>query len=355
MNEAMFFHFFSHTLLPKLLFVRLLLLLFSPSITSFGVKSFSMPKRFVLLACSVAFLSCFLVESQEVCPDKAPSLIKWSEWALAKAVTSNTTVITIPAGVSILFDMPAAPSFFSFGGILVDGSLILQDNGADGANVELHTQYVIARDGGSIIAGSECCPYQGQLDIVLYGDKSEADVENLGTKVLGATRGGSLSLHGQVATPTWTSLAATAVKGSSEIVLSEPVNWKVGDNLVLPSTDFDMKQVDGGAIKAISADKKTISLDFKLKYMHFGEIVGVGKSHDDSVDERGEVGHLSRRINVRGAQDAGNKIGNVPYIFVCLFLHSFLLLCTFSLASLYILSFLSFFFYGLCLMCILFS
>ncbi len=71
--------------------------------------------------------------------------------------------------------------------------------------------------------------------------------------------------------------------------------WQVGDEIVLASTDFDPRQAERRTISAISGN--TITLDKKLDYMHFGKITF-------DVDERGEVGLLTRNIKVQASPDA---------------------------------------------------
>jgi len=60
-------------------------------------------------------------------------------------------------------------------------------------------------------------------------------------------------------------------------------------------TDFDPRQAERRNIAAISGN--TITLDKKLDYMHFGKITF-------DVDERGEVGLLTRNIKLQASADA---------------------------------------------------
>ena len=71
--------------------------------------------------------------------------------------------------------------------------------------------------------------------------------------------------------------------------------WRVGDEIILASTDFDPRQAERRTIAAISGNK--ITLDKPLDYMHFGKITF-------DVDERGEVGLLTRNIKVQASADA---------------------------------------------------
>jgi cell migration-inducing and hyaluronan-binding protein len=106
--------------------------------------------------------------------------------------------------------------------------------------------------------------------------------------------GGTLNLHGD-RTNAWTKLASTANAGSTSIQVLNAAGWRVGDEIVLASTDFDPRQAERRTISAIRGN--TITLDRKLDYMHFGKITF-------DVDERGEVGLLTRNIRLQASADA---------------------------------------------------
>jgi hypothetical protein len=93
----------------------------------------------------------------------------------------------------------------------------------------------------------------------------------------------------------WTKLAQTAPAGSSSIQVLDASGWRVGDEIVLASTDFDPRQAERRTISAIRAN--TITLDRPLEYMHFGTITF-------DVDQRGEVGLLTRNIRIQAPADA---------------------------------------------------
>ncbi len=71
-----------------------------------------------------------------------------------------------------------------------------------------------------------------------------------------------------------------------------------GDEIVLASTDFDPRQAERRKITAVSGN--TLTLDRPLEYMHFGEITF-------GVDERGEVGLLTRNIRIQASEDADSN------------------------------------------------
>jgi cell migration-inducing and hyaluronan-binding protein len=106
--------------------------------------------------------------------------------------------------------------------------------------------------------------------------------------------GGTLNLHGN-RTNSWTKLSQTAAAGSTSIQVVNAAGWRVGDMIVLASTDYDPHQAERRTIAAISGN--TITLNQKLDYMHFGKITF-------DVDERGEVGLLSRNIVIQASPDA---------------------------------------------------
>ncbi|XP_046581669.1 cell surface hyaluronidase-like [Haliotis rubra] len=70
--------------------------------------------------------------------------------------------------------------------------------------------------------------------------------------------------------------------------------WRAGDKIVIASTDFDWRQAEEMTIKSCpSCAVNEICLTKPLKYMHYGEVT-LG------VDERAEVGLLSRNIFIEG-------------------------------------------------------
>src|SRR5207244_10889974 len=93
--------------------------------------------------------------------------------------------------------------------------------------------------------------------------------------------------------------ASPAEAGRTSVQVLNAAGWRVGDEIVLASTDFDPRQAERRTISAISGNK--ITLDKKLEYMHFGKITF-------DVDERGEVGLLTRNIKVQASADAEQSI-----------------------------------------------
>jgi len=105
---------------------------------------------------------------------------------------------------------------------------------------------------------------------------------------------GTLELHGD-RTNTWTKLARTAKAGAAKIDVLNASGWRKGDVIVLASTDFDPHQAEERTVTAVSGN--ALTLDKPLEYMHFGQVTY-------GVDERGEVGLLTRNIRIHASDDA---------------------------------------------------
>ena len=101
---------------------------------------------------------------------------------------------------------------------------------------------------------------------------------------------------------TWTRLASTASLGSTTLVLQDPVEWNVGDEIILAATGHHHSQSENEkkTISSISSDKMTLTLSSAIEAEH----VSVTETFDGKLVEfRGEVGLLSHNVVVRGNSD----------------------------------------------------
>jgi G8 domain len=192
--------------------------------------------------------------------------------------------VTIAAGQDVILDVSPP----ALGGLTIHGKLSF----SNAADLELTTEWVMLHGGLNI--GSEASPHTRKATITLANTVPGEDIMGgMGDRGI-VIAGGTLNLHGD-RTHTWTKLAKTAEAGSSLIEVLNAAGWRVGDELVLASTDFDPRQAERRTISAISGN--TITLDQKLNYMHFGKITF-------DVDARGEVGLLTRNIRLQASADA---------------------------------------------------
>src|SRR5690606_25728576 len=144
--------------------------------------------------------------------------------------------------------------------------------------------------------GTEAQPFTHNATITLTDNVKDEQLMGMGDRGI-MLSGGTLNLHGK-RTNTWTRLSRTADAGATSIEVLNAAQWQVGDEIVLASTDFDPHQAERRTISAISGN--TITLDQPLEYMHFGKITF-------DVDERGEVGLLTRNIKIQASEDAAES------------------------------------------------
>ena len=204
---------------------------------------------------------------------------RWSSpgtWPGGKVPGAGDTV-TIEKGKDVLLDVSPP----SLGGLRIDGKLSFSDK----ADIELTTESINVY--GELEIGTEARPHTRKATITLTGNVPGND---RGIMIAG----GTLNLHGD-RTNSWTKLAGTAKAGSARIEVLNGSGWRKGDVIVLASTDFDSTQAEKRTIAAIAGN--AITLDQPLKYIHFGKITF-------GVDERGEVGLLTRNIVIQASDDA---------------------------------------------------
>src|SRR5262245_44171606 len=211
---------------------------------------------------------------------------KWSNpntWPNRKVPVAGDKV-TIGRDKDVMLDVSPP----ALDGLSIDGKLTF----ANDADLELTTEWIMLH--GELAIGSEASPHTRNATITLTNKVPNEDVmAGMGDRGI-MISGGTLNLHGD-RTNTWTKLASTAKAGSTSIEVLNAAGWRVGDEIVLASTDFDPRQAERRTISAINGNK--ITLDKKLDYMHFGKITF-------DVDERGEVGLLTRNIKIQASADA---------------------------------------------------
>jgi cell migration-inducing and hyaluronan-binding protein len=176
--------------------------------------------------------------------------------------------------------------------LTINGKLSFADN----KDLELTTEWIMLH--GELEIGTEKSPHTRKATITLTNNVKDEDIAGMGPndKVDRGIMlmGGTLNLHGTTKN-TWTKLSTTAAAGSNSIQVLNAAGWKVGDEIVLASTDFNPRQAERRTISVISGN--TITLNEKLEYMHFGKITF-------DVDERGEVSMITRNIKLQASADA---------------------------------------------------
>src|SRR5690606_9129471 len=211
---------------------------------------------------------------------------RWSDpatWPNGKVPAAGDKVVIAKDKNVILDVSPPA-----LAGLSIDGKLTFSND----ADLELTTEWIMLH--GELAIGAEGRPHTRKATITLTDNvKGEDVMAGMGDRGI-MISGGTLNLHGD-RTHTWTKLSGTAEKGATRIQVLDASGWRVGDEIVLASTDYNPRQAEVRTITAIQGNNLT--LDKPLDYMHFGKITF-------GVDERGEVGLLSRNIKIQASEDA---------------------------------------------------
>jgi cell migration-inducing and hyaluronan-binding protein len=219
-------------------------------------------------------------------PRSAVRQTRWSDpasWPDGKVPRAGDAV-TIGRDRDIVLNV-APPALRS---LTINGKLSFSND----LDIELKSEWILL-GGGELDIGSEASPHTRKATITLTDTVPNEDVNSMGDRGI-MMLSGTLSLHGDRKN-TWTKLAKTAKAGSARIDVLNAAGWRKGDQIVLASTDFDPKQAEERTVTAISGN--VLTLDQPLKYMHFGAITF-------GVDERGEVGLLTRNIKIQASDDA---------------------------------------------------
>src|SRR4029434_1912991 len=216
---------------------------------------------------------------------------RWSDaatWA-DKKVPAERAIVNIKQLMDAVLDVNTPP----LNGVTINGKLSFANN----KDVELTTEWIMVH--GELEIGTEKSPHTRKATITFTNNVKDEDISGVGGTTDKVDRGimlmgGTLNLHGDRQN-TWTKLARTAEAGSNSIEVLNAAGCRVGDEIVLASTDFNPRQAERRTISAIRGN--TITLDNKLEFMHFGKITF-------DVDERGEVGMITRNIKLQASADA---------------------------------------------------
>jgi hypothetical protein len=153
-------------------------------------------------------------------------------------------------------------------------------------------------------------PLTSKVDIIINGSSSvnvllPNDAGSIGPKVIGVL--GGLDLHGLSRNVSWTRLSTTALSGQNSIVLSESVDWIVGDEIIITTTETNIEHTERHTIATISLDKTTITTANPLIYTHIvihnvfpnGRIFHIAAA----------VGLLTRNVRVINKSPASDLFG----------------------------------------------
>ena len=212
----------------------------------------------------------------------APNVKRWSDkasWPTGTVPAAGADVV-IPKGTDIVLDVSPPP----LASLKVEGSLTADNRDLEITAANIHVF-------GTLAVGTERTPFTHKMVFTLTGDDPGIEAPS---KMIAVYGDGSLELHGESRTP-WVRLAATATAGSSQLLLDGPATWRAGDRIVISSTSYDPNEAEVALIASVSG--RSVTLAEPLRFTHWGTTQSIG---DVQIDERAEVGLLSRNVVVRG-------------------------------------------------------
>lgn len=209
--------------------------------------------------------------------------------------------VSIPAGVTVNLDTDV-----TCGTLTVQGVLRVAP-----ADLSLTCDSLIVQGPAALFeAGTEPNRFTDRFVLTLKGDRNE-DFQppghgSMGARALLALMGGTISLHGEDRVE-WTHLGASVAAGADSISMSEPVDWRPGDTIVICSSRSNWNEAEKRVVSSVSLDGLTVNLTAALDYPHCGVVRNYTRPTDGkqwTADLRAEIGLLSRNITIQGAADS---------------------------------------------------
>src|SRR5690348_14081538 len=247
-----------------------------------GLTVFVALAVFAGIACQRDDLSLPTGSSSPPATDPPPNAKRWSDpgtWPDQKVPAAGADVV-IAKGTDVLLDVSPPP----LASLKIEGALT-----ADDRDLELTAGSVQVF--GTLIVGTERTPFTHRMVFTLTGDDPGSETP---TKMIGVYAGGELELHGQPRT-TWTRLGSTATAGSTQLLLDAATDWRTGDRVVVASTSYEPNEAESVVIASVAGP--SVTLAEPLRFTHWGTLQTIAGA---TIDERAEVGLLSRNIVVRG-------------------------------------------------------
>ena len=203
--------------------------------------------------------------------------------------------IYVPEGLNLLIDVDKTPELNL---VMVEGSLIFAPETDPNHERYFDANYIFLNK-GMMEVGTEEHPYTSKLTITMHGNVSSPYLPIFGNKCI-AVKESTIDMHGIKREPTWTVMNETSLPGATQIKLTGPVDWVVGEEIAIAATGFNGREAEKRTIKVIdktNPDIPVVTLDAALDFKHFAMIQWYG---NDFIDMRAEVGLLTRNIKYRG-------------------------------------------------------
>ena len=234
----------------------------------------------------------------------------WTSFGSTKPIAGSS--VTIPSGVHIMLD-ESTPALAN---LTINGTLEFERQ-----DLSLTANWVMVM--GALHIGSAAAPFVQKATINLTGTNVNENIMGMGTRGL-MIMGGTLELHGTPPTKTWTKINAHAPQGATSLTLMESVNWQVNDQIVVAPTDYyqagptENSVSQRVSLNAVSGAFLTTAAGMNAHrwgLMQYATPSGMSLTYSappatlvagtpTQLDERAEVGNLTRNIRIQSPDDA---------------------------------------------------
>lgn len=182
-------------------------------------------------------------------------VLKWSDsrtWGVDLPPIDGD-LIYVPQGMTLLVDQDTP----ILKGIAVNnGTIIFSDE----KKITVQTGF-ITLVGGKFIAGTEQRPHLNTLNFIMHGGYYDTQQPMFGNKGIGCMEC-KFSMYGNPKQYTWTMLSNTINPTDNFLKVKDPVDWIVGDVIVVASTSFFHWEAERRTITAITGTTITVDNPF---------------------------------------------------------------------------------------------
>lgn len=260
--------------------------------------------RLLAAFCGLAFVASTL-QASSVTANKS------GEWGDA-SIWSSGNVPGINDGGEVDVDIPdnvevTLEEDVECGEIIVKGKLIIAQGSTNNPTACTLTCDSLIVNGSAALfeVGTNDSRFEGRFILNLKGEKEETFGMG-GARALMAMGGGTIKIHGEDRVE-WTHLGANVSAGDIILTMSDPVDWRPGDQILICASRLDWTESEKAQIASISSDGLYVTLEQPLHYPHTGVIKTYTRNQPHKeweADLRAEVGLLTRNITIQGADDS---------------------------------------------------
>ncbi|KAM9953074.1 hypothetical protein ACTFIR_008132 [Dictyostelium discoideum] len=229
-------------------------------------------------------------QDSSTCPYLANDLVHWhnpSTWPNG-IVPSPSSNITLPEGKKVLISPCSISQTQVYNWIKVPSTseLIFADSPMD-----FHVKDIYVE--GKFIMGTTKCRYNSKINVIFHGEKILSDTisQYYGSKGIGVSSSGFISVHAKQYHNTWSKLSASAWSGDYVVYIQDNVNWEVGQKVVVITSYYQDEDNNQNEVMTIAAIQgKTIQFTEPLKFFHYG-----------GQEYQAEIALLTRRITFQSS------------------------------------------------------